>query len=125
MQYLLLIYGDESAWNDAAPEDMGKMMQEYGDFTQWLRDTGGYVAGEALEPTQQATTVRVRDGQTMSTDGPFAETKEQLGGFYLIEADNLDQAIDAAARIPGSRTGSIEIRPIVQVDRDHEGHEGG
>jgi hypothetical protein len=125
VQYILLIYGDENAWNDAPPEDVGKMMQEYGDFTQWLRDTGRYVAGEALQATQQATTVRVRDGQTMSTDGPFAETKEQLGGFYLIEAENLDQAIDAAARIPGSRSGSIEIRPIVQVDGDHEGHEGG
>jgi hypothetical protein len=112
MQYLLLIYGDEHGFESATPEDMGKMMQEYADYTQWLRDSGAFVAGEALQPTDHATTVRVRDGETMTTDGPFAETKEQLGGFYLIEADDLDQAIAAAAKLPGSRHGSVEVRPI-------------
>ena len=113
MQYILLIYGDEHGFEDAAPEDMGKMMQEYDDYTQWLRDSGTYVAGEALQTTDQATTVRVRDGQTMTTDGPFAETKEQLGGFYVIEAENLDQAIEAARRLPGAFHGSVEVRPIM------------
>ena len=113
MQFLLLIYGDEKAWDDAAPEAVGEMMQEYGAYTEWLRSTGAMLAGEALEPTNQATTVRVREGQTLTTDGPFAETKEQLGGFFMIEAANLDDAIAAAARIPGARHGSIEVRPIV------------
>ena len=113
MQYLLLIYGDETAWDNASPEAVGQMMEEYTEFTEWLRDSGAMVAGEALEPTNQATTVRVRDGQTLTTDGPFAETKEQLGGYFVIEAANLDDAIAAAARIPGAKDGSIEIRPIV------------
>ena len=118
MQYLLLIYGDEKAWDDAGPEVIGQMMEEYAGFTEWLRGSGALVAGEALEPTNQATTVRVRDEQTLTTDGPFAETKEQLGGFYLIEAANLDEAIAAAAKIPGAKVGSIEIRPIVDFPAD-------
>ena len=122
MRYLLLIYGDEKAWDDAGPDAMGEMMQEYDGFTKWLSASGALVAAEALEPTSQATTVRVRDDQTMTTDGPFAETKEQLGGFYLIEAANLDDAIEAASRIPGAKVGSIEIRPIV-VYPDDEAHE--
>jgi hypothetical protein len=118
MQYILLIYGDEQGWNDASPEDVGKMMQEYDDYTQWLRDSGRYVAGEALQTTDQATTVRVRDGQTMTTDGPFAETKEQLGGFYVIEAEDLDQAIEAARRLPGAAYGSVEVRPIMDFPQE-------
>jgi hypothetical protein len=104
---------------------MAQMMQEYDGFTKWLDASGALVAAEALEPTNQATTVRVRDDQTMTTDGPFAETKEQLGGFYLIEAANLDDAIEAASRIPGAKVGSIEIRPIVAFpgDESHEAHE--
>ena len=126
MRYLLLIYGDEKAWDDAGPDAMGQMMQEYDGFTKWLSASGALVAAEALEPTNQATTVRVRDDQRMTTDGPFAETKEQLGGFYLIEAANLDDAIEAASRIPGAKVGSIEIRPIVVSpgDESHEAHEG-
>ena len=123
MRYLLLIYGDEKAWDDAGPDAMGQMMQEYDGFTKWLSASGALVAAEALEPTNQATTVRVRDDQRMTTDGPFAETKEQLGGFYLIEAANLDDAIEAASRIPGAKVGSIEIRPIVVYAGD-EAHEG-
>ena len=113
MRYLLLIYGDESQWASFTPEDQAKEMEGYNEFTTWLRDTGQFEAGEALEATPTATTVRVRDGQTLTTDGPFAETKEQLGGFYLINAENLDGAIAAAAKIPAARGGSIEIRPIV------------
>jgi hypothetical protein len=120
MQYILLIYGDEQGWSEASAEDVGKMMQEYDDYTRWLRDSGRYVAGEALQTTDQATTVRVRDGETMTTDGPFAETKEQLGGFYVIEAADLDEAIEAARRLPAAAYGSVEVRPIM----DFSGQEG-
>src|SRR5262245_62833570 len=85
MQYLLLIYGDENAWEGMSPEDQAEGMKGWVDYTQWLRDSGAHIAGEALQPTATATSVRVRDGETLTTDGPFAETKEQLGGFYLID----------------------------------------
>jgi hypothetical protein len=111
MQYLLLIYTAEPT--EAVPEDlMAEEMEAYNEFGRWVNERGLFRAGEALHPTSAATTVRVRDGKTVATDGPFAETKEALGGFYLIEAANLDEAIDAAARIPGAKHGSIEIRPI-------------
>jgi hypothetical protein len=111
MQYLLLIYTAEPT--QAVPEDlMAEEMEAYNEFGRWVNERGLFRAGEALHPTSAATTVRVRDGKTVATDGPFAETKEALGGFYLIEAANLDEAIDAAARIPGAKHGSIEIRPI-------------
>ena len=111
MRYLLLIYTPEPT--EAVPEDaMAEQMEAYNAFGEWVNERGLFRAGEALQPTSDATTVRVRDGRTITTDGPFAETKEALGGFYLIEAANLDEAIDAAARIPGAQRGSIEIRPI-------------
>ena len=111
MQYLLLIYTPEPT--EAVPEDlMAEEMEAYNEFGRWVNERALFRAGEALHPTSAATTVRVRDGRTVATDGPFAETKEALGGFYLIEAANLDEAIDAAARIPGAKHGSIEIRPI-------------
>jgi hypothetical protein len=116
MQYMLLIYGDENAWESLPPEEQGKAMQEWFDYTRWLKDTGAYVAGDALAPTTSATSVRVRDEKTLTTDGPFAETKEQLGGYYLIEAANVDDAIAAAARCPGARGGTMEVRPIVVFD---------
>ena len=94
------------------------MMQAYGDYTQELRDSGAMIAGDALEPTQTATTVRVQNDETLTTDGPFAETKEQLGGYYLVEADSLDEAIDWAAKIPGARHGSVEVRPVVVFEGD-------
>ena len=115
MQYLLLIYGDENAWEGMSPQDQAEGMKGWIDYTQWLKDTGAHVAGEALQPTTTATTVRVRGGETLATDGPFAETKEQLGGYYLIEADSLDDAIKWAAKLPGSHHGSVEVRPIAQV----------
>jgi hypothetical protein len=114
MRYLLLIYEDESGWASLSPEEQAAGMAGYNGFTEWLRDQGLMRAGEALAPTTSATTVRVRDDQTLTTDGPFAETKEQLGGFYMIECDDLDRAIDAASRIPGARHGSIEVRPIAE-----------
>jgi hypothetical protein len=118
VQYLLLIYGDEQAWETLMPEEQGEAMQGWNDYTQWLKDTGQYLGGDALAPTTAATTVRVRDGQTLTTDGPFAETKEQLGGYYLIEAANLDDAIAAAARCPGAFGGTMEVRPVVQFDEE-------
>lgn len=112
MQYLLLIYEDEKALQARDEETRAQVFGEYNAFTQSVRDAGQYVAADALQPTTTATSVRVRDGKTLTTDGPFAETKEQLGGFYLIEADDLDQAIATAARIPSARFGTIEVRPI-------------
>ena len=112
MQYILLIYGDESSWGSASPEEQAKNMQEWTDYTQFLKDKGYHIAGDALHPTSDATTVRVRDGKTITTDGPFAETKEQLAGFYLIDAKNLDEAIQVAAKIPPAKVGCVEVRPI-------------
>jgi hypothetical protein len=113
MQYLLLIYRSEAeaAKMDAATER--KMMEEYGAFTQSIIQSGNFKAGDGLQPSTTATTVRVRDGKVMTTDGPFAETREQLGGYYLVEAKDLDAALAIAARIPGARVGSIEVRPIM------------
>jgi hypothetical protein len=112
MQYLLLIYTEEST--ERPPQEaMEAEMEAYNAFTRHIAERGAFKAGEALLPSSTATTVRVRDGQTLATDGPFAETKEVLGGFYLVEAADLDEAIDFAARIPSATRGSIEIRPIV------------
>jgi hypothetical protein len=117
MQYLLMIYQNEVEYakNDAATSQ--KMLAEYQTFTQSIIQSGNFKAGDRLQPTTTATTVRVRDGKTLTTDGPFAETREQLGGYYLIEAKDLNAAIDIAARIPGARTGSIEVRPIWVYDK--------
>ena len=114
MQYALLIYEQERT--DEVPDDL--MAAEYGaydKFTTYLRECGAMKAGEALQPVATATTVRVVDGKTLTTDGPFAETKETLGGFYLVDAADLDEAIGYAAMIPGAKHGSIEIRPIFAV----------
>ena len=111
MRYLLLIYTAEPT--EAVPEEiMATESAAYGAFTQEIRERGIMQAGEALHPTSSATTVRVQNGQTVTTDGPFAETKEALGGFYLIDAKDLDEAIEVAAKIPGAKHGSIEVRPI-------------
>jgi hypothetical protein len=116
MKYALTIYGDESAAANASPEQMAAVSQAYGQLTQEMQDSGVYVAGEGLYPTSTATTVRVRDDDRDVTDGPFAETKEQLGGFYLLDCKDLDEAIDWAAKIPGAQRGSIEIRPVMVFD---------
>jgi hypothetical protein len=113
MQYICLIYSDEQAWQGLSDDDRGQMIADYGAFTESIKTSGNIVAGEALQPTTTATTVRVRDGETLVTDGPFAETKEQLGGYYVIEAKDADEALAIAARIPGARYGSIEVRPIM------------
>src|SRR5215211_7426573 len=112
MQYLVLIYSEEPT-GAPDPAQIGAVMEEYNAYSQMLRDRGAFVSGEALQPTQTATTVRVRDGQTMTTDGPFAETKEALGGFYLVEAADLDEALAFAAACPAAQYGSVEVRPIL------------
>ena len=116
MQYALLIYASEQDWARQTEEESQAQFQEYMAFTKDIVDRGLHKGGEALQLTSTATTVRVRDGETLSTDGPFAETKEQLGGFYIVEAKDLDEAIELAARIPDVRNGSIEVRPIMEID---------
>jgi hypothetical protein len=113
MRYLLLIYTEEPS-GPVPDEVMLETMEAYNAFTREMHERDLFRGGEALLPTNTATTVRVRDGETLTTDGPFAETKEALGGFYLIEARDLDEAIEAAAKIPGAKQGSIEIRPILE-----------
>ena len=120
MRYMLLIYGAEGELQNATPEQQAAEMQKWEDYTKWLTDKGWLRGGEALHPTAQATTVRVRKGETLTTDGPFAETKEQLVGYYEVECQNLDHAIEAASRIPSAPTGSVEIRPIMEFDAPHK-----
>ncbi|HEV8549492.1 MAG TPA: YciI family protein [Polyangiaceae bacterium] len=115
MQYVLLIYGDEGLTKKATPEQRSAMSGEYRVFTQELKGAGKMLGGEALESVTTATTVRVQGGKTLRTDGPFAETREQLGGFYAVEAKDLDEAVAIAARIPGAKTGCIEVRPIMKI----------
>jgi len=112
MQYLLLIYANEAAAAQSSEADVKKMHESYRVFTQSIIETGQFKAGDALERSSNATTVRLRNGKVLTTDGPFAETHEQLGGYYLIEAKNLDDAIKVAARVPSAQFGSIEVRPI-------------
>jgi hypothetical protein len=112
MQYLLMIYTNEAEYAKMDAATGKKVMDEYGAFTQSIIQGGNFKAGDRLQPASTATTVRVRDGKTLTTDGPFAETREQLGGYYLIEAKDLDAALGIAARIPGAGYGSIEVRPI-------------
>lgn len=113
MQYVLLIYGDEKRWETITKPEQDGVLQEYMEYTKSIAQSGNYRAGNELSPVRSATTVRVRDKKRVVTDGPFAETKEQLGGYYLVEAKNLDEAIELASRIPSARWGSIEVRPII------------
>ena len=112
MKYVLLIYSSEAEMAKRSQEQMGAMLKEYGVFTESIRQNGNFLGGERLQAASTATTVRVREGKTLSSDGPFAETKEHLGGFYLIEAKDLDEATAIAARIPSARYGCVEVRPI-------------
>lgn len=112
MRYLCLIYSNEREDANATPELQNEVMAAYYAFTNESKEAGVNLGGEALQPTSTATTVRVRDGKIITTDGPFAETKEQLGGYYLFECKDLDEAIQWAAKIPGAKFGSIEVRPI-------------
>jgi hypothetical protein len=113
MQYMLLIHNDEQAWATLGDEERNAIIGEYFEFGDSIRDQT--ISSAPLEPSSATTTVRVREGETLVTDGPFAETKEQLGGFYLIEAETLDEALEIAARCPGAKHGAVEVRPLMPV----------
>jgi len=115
MRYALLICMDEVAYEARSPEEASATLAEYGAFGEEMGKRGVLQGGERLRPTTDATTVRVRDGEVLTSDGPFAETKEQIGGFYLVDCKDLDEAIDVASNIPGARDGSIEVRPIWEM----------
>jgi hypothetical protein len=115
VQYMLLIYDDPNVWQELSEGDRNAMMGEYLGYTESLRQAGVYVEGAPLESTHTATTVRQRDGRQLITDGPFAETREVLGGYYVIECESLDDALAHAGRCPSARFGSIEVRPIMQT----------
>jgi hypothetical protein len=113
MQYLLLIYGNEKHYGTMSKSEQDKVMQEYMDYSKSIAQSGHMRGGNELDMTAKAKTVKVRDGKQLVTDGPFAETKEQLGGYYLVEAKDVNEALALAARIPSARWGSIEVRPII------------
>ena len=114
MKYLLLLYGDEKRWATISEAERGAIFTEYMDYTNAIHKSGNYLGGEALQPTATATTVRVEGGKTLTTDGPFAETREQLGGYYLVECGDLDEALSIAGRVPALRAGgAIEVRPLL------------
>jgi hypothetical protein len=115
MQYILLIYENEAEAKARNKEESQRIFSEYMAFTASIKESGNLRAGEPLESASTATTVRVKGGKTVRTDGPFAETREQLGGFYIVEAKDLDEAVGFAARIPAAKTGSIEVRPIMKM----------
>jgi hypothetical protein len=116
MKFLLTIYVDESRYASMTPEQSGALMQGYGAFGREAQEAGVLLGGEGLQPTATATTVRVRDGETLLTDGPFAETREQLGGYYLIDCANLDEANRWAAKIPDAANGAVEVRPVMDYE---------
>jgi hypothetical protein len=117
MKYLCLIYDDEKKMGTMSKSEGDAFMGEYFGFTDGIKKSGHYVGGEALQPVQAATSVRVRNGKVSTTDGPFAETTEQLGGFYLINAKDLNDAIQVASKIPSARLGTIEVRPVVDFSQ--------
>lgn len=117
MKYLCLIYEDQKTWDKMSKADQEKGLGEYFAFSDSIKQSGHYVGSNALQPTHTATVVRVRNGKLSTTDGPFVETKEQLGGYYLIEAKDLNEAIQVASRIPGAWHGSVEVRPIMEYQR--------
>jgi hypothetical protein len=129
MKYMLLIVGDESKYGDMSEEEGRAQMQRWSDYTKELMDAGALVAGEGLQTSTTATTLRVQDGERLLTDGPFAETKEQIGGFYVIDCANLDEAVDWAAKLPSAEWGVTEIRPVMDTgdagaedsERDRQG----
>jgi hypothetical protein len=115
MQYILLIYNNEAETKARSQEETQRVNGEYMAFTGAIKQSGHLRAGEPLEPSSTATVVRVKGGKTVRTDGPFAETREQLGGFYIVEAKDLDEAVNLAARIPGAKTGAVEVRPLMKL----------
>lgn len=115
MQYILLIYSSEAEAAKMSEAEGGKMFADYMTFTKSVRESGQYVAGDPLERSKTAKSVRVREGKTAITDGPFAETKEQLGGYYIVEAKSIEEACEIGSRIPGARVGTIEVRPLMKL----------
>lgn len=113
MQYMFLIYGKEAEWASLSEEQRKAELQQYFAFTKETRERGMLVGGDEIHPTNMATTVRVREGRTSAASGPFAQTQEQLGGYYILDCKDLDEAIEMAAKIPGAKSGSVEIRPLV------------
>ena len=117
MKYTLLLYGDESRWASMTPEESAEDMQRWGAFYEELMASGAYLAGEGLDATASAVTVRIEDGEAVHTDGPFAETREQLGGFYLLECPDLDAALGWAAKVPDlGEGGCVEVRPVMDYE---------
>ena len=115
MKYMLLIYHDEQSWGAISDSERQQIFADYRKLREELLKSGQFVTGSQLQPISTATSVRVRDGKELVTDGPFAETHEQLGGYFLIEAANLDEATSIAARIPSAKSGTIEVRPLVET----------
>jgi len=115
VRYMLLLYSDGSWQAEYTPEQLEASFQRHADYAKWLTDKGWMGGGEPLQGVDQATTVRIRDGKTVTTDGPFAETKEQLGGYYIVECENLDEALEAAKRCPSADGGTVEVRPIAPM----------
>jgi hypothetical protein len=129
MKYLLTIYNDESAYADVTPEQVQQVMAAYEAFGREVTEAGVMLGGEGLQPTATATTVRVRNGEAVTSDGPFADTREQLGGYYLLDCRDLDEAIGWAAKIPGAQDGTVEVRPVMDYETagmstEGEAHEG-
>jgi hypothetical protein len=116
MKFLATIYGDESGWATATEEELAQVMRAYEAFGRDAAEAGVLLGGDALHPTPAGKTIRIRDGEQIVTDGPFAETKEQLGGYYLLECRDLDEAVAWGARIPGAHQGSVEVRPIMEFE---------
>jgi hypothetical protein len=116
VKYLFTIYTDESKFGTLGPEEGAQMTADYNAFTESAREAGVLLGGDGLQPTATATTIRVRDGERLLTDGPFAETREQLAGYYLLELDSIDEALAWGARIPGAAHGSVEVRPVMVYD---------
>ena len=117
MKYMLLLYGDESRWENMSPEDSAEDMKRWSEYGEKVVESGVFIAGEGLAPTAAATTVRIEAGEVVHTDGPFAETREQLGGFYLLECPDLDAALGWAAQVPDlGEAGSVEVRPVMDYE---------
>ena len=117
MEFLALLHADEGVWGRMSEDERESAYEQYGEFTQAVRDAGVFVAGNELGPTSAATTVRIRDGKQLVSDGPYAEVKEALGGYYILECPSLDDAVDWAARIPTASHGAVEVRPV-HVDEE-------
>lgn len=121
MKYALLLYADEADWDGLDADAQGEVMAQHGAATEAMQAAGAYVGGEALEPTNTARTLRLRDGKPLVTDGPFVESKEALGGFYIVECGSMDEALDFAARIPEAATGGVEVRPLIDFEAETTG----